>query len=197
MATNEKKKVMGYDPLAWLGQEADDEIEDEVITETESHSQVEDLEPETEQALIDCAKIDFDQVTEVPSTESVSFDDALALANSEVNMSDVADLSNESISVVSEGADNIEPVIELDTTLTIQNVVKLYEKIKQSYSAYTAIEINASHVSSIDTSTLQLLVALKKDAVKKQKTVVFIEPSRRFIESAELLGLLEILDVEA
>lgn len=88
------------------------------------------------------------------------------------------------------------PVITLDAASTLQHVVKLYEKLKQSYAANDALEINAAHVTSIDTASLQLLVALKKDAVKQQKSVIFTEPSRRFIESAGLLGLLEILDID-
>lgn len=91
----------------------------------------------------------------------------------------------------------VESRITLEATLTIQNVVKLYEKLKKSYSAYNAIEIDASCVSSIDTATLQLLVALKRDAIKEQKKVVFAAPSTRFIEAANLLGLLEILNVDA
>jgi anti-anti-sigma regulatory factor len=89
-----------------------------------------------------------------------------------------------------------EPTINLDSNLTIQHVVQLYEKLKKAYDANNSIEINAAQVSSIDTSTLQLLVALKKNALKQQKEVIFVEPSRRFIESADLLGLLEILDLD-
>ena len=92
--------------------------------------------------------------------------------------------------------DVVESIINLDATLTIQHVVKLHEKLKKAYLAHNAIEINASQVSSIDTATLQLLVALKKDAVKQQKEVVFSEPSLRFIESAGLLGLLETLGID-
>lgn len=90
----------------------------------------------------------------------------------------------------------IEPVIHLDATLTIQNIAQLHATLKQAYSANTVIEVNASHVSSIDTATLQLLVALKKDTTKQQKTLVFAAPSLRFIESAQLLGLLDILDIK-
>lgn len=93
--------------------------------------------------------------------------------------------------------DTAGPMIILDANLTIQHVVTLYEKLKKSYSAHNAIEINASQVSSIDTSTLQLLVALKKNAVKQQKEVTFVAPSRRFIESAGLLGLLDILNIDS
>jgi len=86
-------------------------------------------------------------------------------------------------------------LIDLDATLTIQNVGKLHEKLKNSLAIHDEIEINASDVSSIDTATLQLLVSLKKDAVKLQKKVTIIYPSPRFVESAHLLGLLDVLDV--
>jgi ABC-type transporter Mla MlaB component len=71
----------------------------------------------------------------------------------------------------------------------------LHEKLKQVLAAHDQIEINASDVASIDTATLQLLVSLKKDAVKLQKTVSIIYPSPRFVESARLLGLSDVLDV--
>jgi anti-anti-sigma regulatory factor len=85
--------------------------------------------------------------------------------------------------------------INLDETLSIQNIVKLHEELKKSYAANDAIEIDASHVAAIDTATLQLFVALRKDAAKQKKEVVFFQPSQRFIESARLLGLLEILGI--
>ncbi|WP_432741417.1 STAS domain-containing protein [Methylobacter sp. G7] len=85
--------------------------------------------------------------------------------------------------------------IDLDATLTIQNVAKLHEQLKNILAVHDEIEINASDVSSIDTATLQLLVSLKKNADKLQKKVTIIYPSPRFIESAQLLGLLDVLDV--
>jgi len=88
-----------------------------------------------------------------------------------------------------------DPFIELDATLTIQNVVKLHEKLKRSYAENDAIEINASHVSSIDTATLQLLLSLKKDAIKNLKQVIITSPSVKFIESARLLGLVDELGI--
>jgi len=86
-------------------------------------------------------------------------------------------------------------LVDLDATLTIQHVVKLHEKLKNVLAMYDEIEINASDVSSIDTATLQLLVSLKKDAAKLQKKVEIIYPSPRFVESAKLLGLLDVLEV--
>jgi anti-anti-sigma regulatory factor len=122
--------------------------------------------------------------------------ECLKTESSEIDMNTIADFPEHLLDKMgTEGV--IESVINLDTTLTVQNVVKLHEKLKQSYSVNNTIEINASQVSSIDTATLQLLVALKKDADKQQKEVVLVEPSLRFIESAGLLGLLEILAIDA
>lgn len=109
----------------------------------------------------------------------------------------IADLPKDPVSDEIEIEGVVESLITLEATSTIQNVVKLYEKLKRSYSANKVIEIDASCVSSIDTATLQLLVALKRDAIKEQKNVVFAAPSERFIEAAELLGLLEILNDDA
>jgi anti-anti-sigma regulatory factor len=89
----------------------------------------------------------------------------------------------------------IDSIINLEATLTIQKVFKLHEILKNSLSANNTIVINAANVVSIDTATLQLFVALRKIAVKLQKEIIFASPSPRFIESAKLLGLLEILDV--
>jgi len=116
--------------------------------------------------------------------------------SSETGMENPAGFPEDPILDEASPEDAAEPTINLDANLTIQHVVQLYEKLKKSYDAHNAIEINASQVSSIDTSTLQLLVALKKNAVKQQKEVIFVAPSRRFIESAGLLGLLDILDLD-
>jgi ABC-type transporter Mla MlaB component len=90
-----------------------------------------------------------------------------------------------------------EPHIDLDAESTIKNVAALYDTVKHALDAHDAIEINASDVKAIDTSTLQLLVSLKKNAPNLGKTVDIIYPSARFIESAKLLGLLDILDLAA
>jgi ABC-type transporter Mla MlaB component len=88
-----------------------------------------------------------------------------------------------------------EPHIDLESESTIKNVTQLYKTVKNSLAAHDAIEINAADITTIDTATLQLLVSLKKDAPNLGKTIDIIYPSARFLESAKLLGLIEILDV--
>lgn len=89
----------------------------------------------------------------------------------------------------------VEPHIDLEKDATIKNVAVLYSTVKNALAAHNAIEINAADVATIDTATLQLLVSLKKDAPNLGKTVEIIYPSERFVESAKLLGLTEILGI--
>jgi len=86
--------------------------------------------------------------------------------------------------------------LTLDATLNIQNVTQLYEQLLKLLEGQGKVEIDASEVVVIDTSTLQLLIVFKQTAINLQKEVVFDFPSDKFIESAELLGLAEMLDVD-
>lgn len=146
-----------------------------------------------EQFIINDGELIMDSMDGLP--ESVDHPEYLQADNSEVDMSANADLPEDQPLDVTVTKETAEPVINLDPTLSIQNVVKLYDRLKRSYATYDAIEIDASHVTSIDTATLQLFVALKKDAIKQKKDVVFFQPSPRFIESARLLDLLDILEI--
>jgi anti-anti-sigma regulatory factor len=184
MATSEENDLIGYDPLAWM-EGGIDKNEDHLVTdEIDSGNKQED------QQLID---------NEISMTDDYSDD---LMGNTEksaiLNANEEDDLVIDEIEVESDGALTEETdgaLVDLDATLTIQNVVKLHEKLKNSLAIHDEIEINASDVSSIDTATLQLLVSLKKDAVKLQKKVTIIYPSPRFVESAKLLGLLDVLGV--
>ena len=205
MAANKKKDVLGYDPLAWLGEEPEELKTDDMPVETESESVIsnEALTEEgidTEQEVYQEQPVELDSIDESENfandIELPADTDLLMAEDPEVDMNTLTDIPKSPVSDEATSEEPVSPVIDLDMTLTIQHVVELYELIKKSYLAHDSIEINAADVSSIDTSTLQMLVALRKDAVKQQKQVIITKPSRRFIESAELLGVLEILDID-
>jgi len=86
--------------------------------------------------------------------------------------------------------------LTLDATHNIQNVSQLYERLLALLESQNSIEIDASEVVTIDTSTLQLLVVLKQEAIKLEKDMSIDFPSDRFIEAATLLGLAEMLNVD-
>lgn len=96
-----------------------------------------------------------------------------------------------------EEADQGGPFIDLDAVLNIQKVRPLHEKLKKSLDANQLIVLEASMVTSIDTSTLQLFVSLKQKAAKLDKDIIFNSPSDKFVEFAGLLGVSGILDIDA
>jgi anti-anti-sigma regulatory factor len=158
MRANDKNNLIGYDPLAWMGEDSsetkDQPLEDQIIPDDETEEQ-----------------------PDLPGDGAIS-------GNPNLEEDDTRNVE-------------IDSIINLEATLTIQKVLKLHEKLKNSLAANDTLVINAADVASIDTATLQLFVALKKTAAKLQKEIIFAAPSPRFIESATLLGLVEMLDVNA
>ena len=86
--------------------------------------------------------------------------------------------------------------VTLNATLNIQGIGVLHEEFLKLLETEDIFEIDASDVTSVDTSTLQLLVVLKQTASKLGKEVIIDFPSDKFIEAAELLGLSEILGLD-
>lgn len=249
MATNKDKNLIGHDPLAWLGldaEEADNTADDsqspepemagnDDVDESAKHILENQQLTEEDQPLIedDSININVELETVVDDTmddggeelavgplggaEAVDYDWADAEVRAtpgavaeieEIKVETEALASNEEDIAVDASEENnawvdtmteqeVSPMVDLDATLTIQHVGALHEKLKLCLAMHDQIEINASEVSAIDTATLQLLVALKKDAANLQKQVSIIYPSPRFVESAQLLGLLSILEVAA
>ncbi len=223
MATTEENDLIGYDPLAWmeggvvseeplLADDSDNESADSEQSQTKKQALMddeismindypEDLIEDTEEddVLSDladvCPEPSRTDDPDVTDQDELIMDDIEDQSDSP-DLEEIADtFSDADTFVVDDEEEVAEAQIDLDATLTIQNVVKLYEKLKNSLAIHDQIEINASDVASIDTATLQLLVSLKKDADKLQKQVSIIYPSPRFVESAQLLGLLDVLDV--
>lgn len=188
MATSEENDLIGYDPLAWM--ESNTDKNEETI-----NNGCCDGKPEEQQSIDNEISMTDDLIgnAEEIAALSITTEDEFVIdeIKDESDSVLVEEIVDDSVSEDTEGAQ-----IDLDATLTIQNVVKLHEKLKDSLAIHDEIEINASDVSSIDTATLQLLVSLKKDTHKLQKKVTIIYPSPRFVESAQLLGLLDVLEVQ-
>ncbi len=186
MATSEENDLIGYDPLAWMENDNDqDEDQDQ------DHLVMDDIDSDNKIRMNE----DYSDDLKVGAQENAILNTAEdeSAINAFKEETDAVLITESASDPVS--AEMEESLIDLDATLTIQNVVKLYEKLKKSLALHDQIEINASDVSSIDTATLQLLVSLKKDAGKLHKKVTIIYPSPRFVESAKLLGLLDVLDI--
>lgn len=162
--------LIGYDPLGWMSA---DVVEESAITEpvkkvTRAKAKVASVEIIEEVNAVEVSEIEI--IEEI--LEELS-------ANSE----------NENEN------DNIEPLVDLGAHPSLKSLSTLYTTFKRVIDEHDVIEINASEIATIDTATFQLLVSLKKDASRLNKTITIIYPSERFIESAKLLDLLTILDV--
>ena len=212
MATNEDNNLIGYDPLAWMEVENDKDEEHLLIVDLDSEvklarqpisgdetgmpkNYLEDLTDDVEGESISVLHEELGAMTNDDELQVDEFNN-----QSEIIMTDdsVDDCSEPELIAMQQDDSFKEIVgsqIDLDSTLNIQHVVKLHETLKLCLAMHDQIEINASDVASIDTATLQLLVSLKRSAVKLNKQVSIIYPSPRFIESAQLLDLLEVLDV--
>ncbi len=142
---------------------------------------------------------------ETPEKTEVSIE--IAVENNEPDDNDVLDALVEEASEISEEEsapeviesmpeEIIEPLIELRAEANLKTIAELYETCKRVMTAHDVIEINAADVTTIDTATFQLLVSLKKDAPLLNKTINIVYPSARFVESAKLLDLLTVLEID-
>lgn len=78
--------------------------------------------------------------------------------------------------------------IRLDPVLNIDGVGSLRERLLLLFDQYESIDIDGSEVESIDTSNLQLMVVLMREAAKEGKKIC-IKPSDNFLNCANLLGV--------
>lgn len=197
MAINNKNvSGLGYDPLAWLAEEitASDALPD-AAAETPA---ADDRDPDKAAAAQSAVDSFLEAETPDADWKEAAADSAKPESLKTLPAPDDPDFSNFSEAAETEAdyaGEAAEAGINLEAALSMQHVAKLHERLKKAYDAHDALEINASRVVSIDTASLQVLAALKKDALKHGKRVVFAEPSPRFIESAGLLGLNEFLDL--
>ena len=219
MTTN---NLIGYDPLAWMEGEVVEEAAEPVkkTTKSKAKAKVEAVEIAEDttaiEAIEESPKVTEDVDVELDVSENgdieitIDVDENVDVVveiavETEVNESenDVLETSAEDVSENQESPvpeienmmEEIEPLVELGTEATLKTLSTLYETFKHILAVHDVIEINASDIATIDTATFQLLVSLKKDAPRLNKTISIICPSKRFIESAKLLDLVTILEI--
>lgn len=166
MTTESNENLIGYDPLAWMS-------EDE---ETSS------AEPESDDVAVESANTTNTKeawVSEELEPEEAVIDETALGSKPETDT-----------------IEHTKPEIMLDATLNIQGVSELHDKFLKTLQDHSVIEIDASAVKMADTASFQLLLVLKQEAIKQQKEVNFEFPSDKFIDSAKLLGIYEMLGLD-
>ena len=138
----------------------------------------------------DC-QIDIDIQTNDDNTIDISIDTQDSPSDDDINMIDMIIQEETQIEI-----NNIDPIVRLNSDATIKSIEALYQQFKRVLDFHDIIEVNAVEVTTIDTATLQLLVSLKKEEKRLNKTIHILSPSSRFLESARLLGLSNVLELD-
>jgi ABC-type transporter Mla MlaB component len=142
----------------------------------------------------DC-QIDIDIQTNDDNTDDNTIDISIDTHNSpsddDINMIDMIIQEETQIEI-----NNIDPIVRLNSDATIKSIEALYQQFKRVLDFHDMIEVNAVEVTTIDTATLQLLVSLKQEEKRLNKTIHILSPSSRFLESARLLGLSNVLELD-
>ena len=176
---------------------ADDSLPD-VIDEAsalEMSDDNDDVDTDVEIDIIiesdDDCQIDIDIQTNDDNTIDISIDTQDSPSDDDINMIDMIIQEETQIEI-----NNIDPIVRLNSDATIKGIEELYQQFKRVLDFHDIIEVNAVEVTTIDTATLQLLVSLKKEEKRLNKTIHILSPSSRFLESARLLGLSNVLELE-
>ncbi len=162
----DEEQMIGFDPLAWMNE--GEQVE----------SQVSDKEPSADEE---------NTVIAEPQNETVENNDKSEQPEVDMEQPMILDCEQDN-EIVGDGR------VVLEAEMNIQKVAELHKILIDALEQNDQIEINAEAVKTIDTATLQLLVVLKQEAVKLHKEVV-ITASERFVDSANLLGVGEMLEV--
>lgn len=89
-----------------------------------------------------------------------------------------------------------ETTINLPESLTIHHIETQYGNLKISFQSITEnLKINASQVEAIDTSGLQVLLALINYATSSGKTIHWEDPTEVLSASAKQIGLTKKLQL--
>lgn len=79
--------------------------------------------------------------------------------------------------------------ISLEGELTIYQANELYEKFQKQLATCDALDINMQSVTEIDTAGVQILLALKREATKCNKSITISMHSTSVVEVFELMNI--------
>lgn len=91
---------------------------------------------------------------------------------------------------IAEKPDGKSCEIKIDGRFNIYSVSSIKEKIYNTISFYQSITIDLSGVSEFDTAGVQLLIALKKEMSKTNKSLTMHSHSQHVIALIDLYGLI-------
>lgn len=85
--------------------------------------------------------------------------------------------------------EEMQKVMLTPQEMTIYEALQLQSQFLEALSNYQQIEVNLANVSEIDSAGIQLMIALKKDALLQQKSLLFTA------HSPEVIALLDLFNM--
>jgi ABC-type transporter Mla MlaB component len=85
--------------------------------------------------------------------------------------------------------DNTKLAVLKPENMTIYEAQELQTLFLTTLKQYQKIEVDLSQVAEIDSAGLQLMVALKNDALKQNRSMIFSAHSLKVIELLELFNM--------
>lgn len=164
--SNDKSRVLGDDPLAWLnaGTGADKKTDKKTDKNESMVKNKKNKKPKSEK------KIKVDKVeTEKPKSERPKDDETKADKKEKINR------------------------LELESSLVINKASEVYALLEKLSVNGGAVEIDASKVEVIDSAILQLLLAFVLSLKEKGISLSWHKPSEGMLSKASILGLTEQL----
>ncbi len=85
--------------------------------------------------------------------------------------------------------------VQLGRVEGIDTAEELLLRLRTAAEGSDAVQIDGSQVISLDSTTLQMLLAFRRDLVAEGVKVEWLDPSKKLKKTAGLLGLLEELNL--
>lgn len=92
-------------------------------------------------------------------------------------------------------SENVQSLL-LDEILDISSVTELKARFLNILENKTSVSVDARNVGRVDTAVLQVMAAFVQDAKTQEQSVQWQEPSVAFSQSADLLGLRDVLGLD-
>ena len=96
-----------------------------------------------------------------------------------------------------ESADATKTVINCEPTIDISAAQALYEHLAAAISNGHEVVINAGDVTRADAAILQVFTAFMLESKAQELSVTWEAVSEAFYNAAQLLGLVDVLDLPA
>lgn len=189
------KKVLDYDPLAWLDEaEQEAEQQDSVANKTTSDKQLKQAQAGKGQD-----EIEHSAAEENPAYGffAVPDSDDQPAGESEQEPAGFGFFDDPPTQATEQTAeaDELSEVIDLGAELTIRSVASCKSRLDQSFQNGFDIKLQAGSLQKIDSAGIQLIYSLNKTLEKTSQSIQWMGSSPIINQAARLAGLPDLIEM--